>query len=554
MKNKFLLATVCIAVLGIAFVACNDDDDNDNGSYFSNKIVGTWTLDIEYTPESSFYTDYTDRYDVMNLYKIYSHIQFLKDGTCIKVTQVNPYIRDVQPNNNREVIFGKYKISNKTLTFIDDNVESDAELDIVGSKMYIAYVQDDKRVEFIYTRVDDSEMDEYYMKENMDYLETYKVDIEKYRLDDNYFDRYKVDMSKYEVDLANNKVNLKTNIPKFSCPDNRHPHAIDMGAAGKWACCNVGADNPALSGGYYAWGETEEKPSYEKSNYIHYKTVADAVAGNVNIGKDIAGSRYDVAYMKWGGDWIMPSISRIDALLKNCTTKWTEFKMYDTDNTDNCYRINGNIYRLDNIDDELYYFVIGDKLYRLDEFFHFNSSYYINGEVVEHGISNRYLINGHYYEISTGMAQRLYIIDNKAYEISDIDNIYVKGNELYFVPDATTVKGISGLPATLLYKSKYSLENKRIDKCFVRLVNLKINNVSGVILTSKDTKKSIFLPNTGGMWSNQIEVAGYGLFAKYWISSYYDKDAAYTLGLHNPDVALLNGMVSEGYPVRPVKR
>ena len=34
------------------------------------------------------------------------------------------------------------------------------------------------------------------------------------------------------------------------CPDANHPHAIDMGAAGKWACCNVGASSPTDYGGY----------------------------------------------------------------------------------------------------------------------------------------------------------------------------------------------------------------------------------------------------------------------------------------------------------------
>ena len=35
---------------------------------------------------------------------------------------------------------------------------------------------------------------------------------------------------------ANNKA--------FSCPNNKHPHMIDLGlpSGTKWACCNVGAD------------------------------------------------------------------------------------------------------------------------------------------------------------------------------------------------------------------------------------------------------------------------------------------------------------------------
>ena len=53
------------------------------------------------------------------------------------------------------------------------------------------------------------------------------------------------------------------------CPDDRHPHAIDLGlpSGTKWACCNVGADNPEGYGGYYAWGETEEKEAYNEVSY-----------------------------------------------------------------------------------------------------------------------------------------------------------------------------------------------------------------------------------------------------------------------------------------------
>ena len=37
--------------------------------------------------------------------------------------------------------------------------------------------------------------------------------------------------------------------------------AIDLGlpSGTKWATCNVGANKPEEYGGYYAWGETEEK-------------------------------------------------------------------------------------------------------------------------------------------------------------------------------------------------------------------------------------------------------------------------------------------------------
>ena len=60
-------------------------------------------------------------------------------------------------------------------------------------------------------------------------------------------------------------------IIKPTCPDTHHPHEIDLGlpSGTKWACSNVGANKPEEYGGYYAWGETEEKSYYDWSTYIH---------------------------------------------------------------------------------------------------------------------------------------------------------------------------------------------------------------------------------------------------------------------------------------------
>ena len=106
-----------------------------------------------------------------------------------------------------------------------------------------------------------------------------------------------------------------------SCPDDNHPHAIDLGlpSGTKWACCNVGADKPEAYGGYYAWGETEEKSTYDWSTYIH----CDGSAGTCHdLGSDIAGTQYDVAHVKWGGSWMIPSLDQITELVNNCTYTW----------------------------------------------------------------------------------------------------------------------------------------------------------------------------------------------------------------------------------------
>ncbi len=42
-----------------------------------------------------------------------------------------------------------------------------------------------------------------------------------------------------------------------------------------------------------------------------------------DLGSDIAGTVYDVAHVKWGGSWVMPTKEQLDELLTNCTSEWT---------------------------------------------------------------------------------------------------------------------------------------------------------------------------------------------------------------------------------------
>ena len=88
---------------------------------------------------------------------------------------------------------------------------------------------------------------------------------------------------------------------------------VDLGLSVKWATCNVGADIPEGNGDYYAWGETETTASYEKGNYETWEKEID----------DIGGTSRDVAHVKWGGTWRLPTRAECDELRKNCTWTWT---------------------------------------------------------------------------------------------------------------------------------------------------------------------------------------------------------------------------------------
>ena len=119
--------------------------------------------------------------------------------------------------------------------------------------------------------------------------------------------------------------------------------AIDLGLPSglKWASCNVGATAPEEFGGYYAWGETEEKEDYSwtykycNGSYDSMtKYCTDSYDGTID-NKTTLEPEDDVAHVQWGGSWRMPTKAEQDELRNNCTWNWT------TLNGVNGYRITG---------------------------------------------------------------------------------------------------------------------------------------------------------------------------------------------------------------------
>lgn len=129
-----------------------------------------------------------------------------------------------------------------------------------------------------------------------------------------------------------------------SCPDNKHPHMIDLGlpSGTKWACCNVGASKPEAYGSYYAWGETEEKNEYREDNYHGGSFVDVAIfnslqrreakerAENERALKEAEAKKQGkpTPSRKAGNeivqiDWEMPTRDQIKELLDKCKYEWT---------------------------------------------------------------------------------------------------------------------------------------------------------------------------------------------------------------------------------------
>ncbi|MBE6291988.1 MAG: DUF1566 domain-containing protein [Bacteroidales bacterium] len=106
--------------------------------------------------------------------------------------------------------------------------------------------------------------------------------------------------------------------------------AIDLGLSVKWASWNVGATAPEEYGDYFAWGETEVKDDYSEDTYLYYQNGV-----YVDLGADISGTEYDVAHVKWGDKWRMPTLDEILELCYNCSWNWT------TQNGVNGYKVTG---------------------------------------------------------------------------------------------------------------------------------------------------------------------------------------------------------------------
>ncbi|MCR5151995.1 MAG: hypothetical protein K6A98_02435, partial [Prevotella sp.] len=93
---------------------------------------------------------------------------------------------------------------------------------------------------------------------------------------------------------------------------------VDLGLESGTLWCNVNVDAswPEEYGGYYAWGEIQQKPFYYNSNYSHSSQL-------LGYDGDIATTAYDVAYSKMGTSWCMPTRDQMRELINNCTWKWT---------------------------------------------------------------------------------------------------------------------------------------------------------------------------------------------------------------------------------------
>ena len=106
---------------------------------------------------------------------------------------------------------------------------------------------------------------------------------------------------------------------------------VDLGLSVKWATCNLGANSPEEYGDYYAWGETETKEKYDWSTYKwcegDFGTLTKYCVNNPReLGKvdnkTLLEPSDEVAHIKLGGSWRMPTHEEQEELIHNCEGEW----------------------------------------------------------------------------------------------------------------------------------------------------------------------------------------------------------------------------------------
>ena len=127
-------------------------------------------------------------------------------------------------------------------------------------------------------------------------------------------------------------------------PINAQHVYVDLGLSVKWATCNIGATQPWERGEFFSWGETENKrinnwDTYKYSEGAHaltkYCSNPDYAWHGLVDSVSVLDPEDDVAHIKWGGTWRIPTKAQIDELLENCDWTWT------TLNEVNGYRVTG---------------------------------------------------------------------------------------------------------------------------------------------------------------------------------------------------------------------
>lgn len=105
---------------------------------------------------------------------------------------------------------------------------------------------------------------------------------------------------------------------------------VDLGLSIKWAGWNVGASKPEEYGGLYGWGDPTGNAQWQcwdpmDASYKE-KSLCYSYYGGINPPSSICGTQYDIAHVKWGDEWRMPTDKELQELINVCNWKIITYK------------------------------------------------------------------------------------------------------------------------------------------------------------------------------------------------------------------------------------
>lgn len=98
------------------------------------------------------------------------------------------------------------------------------------------------------------------------------------------------------------------------------PYYIDLGTAGKWGYCNVGAFLPEEAGRYFAWGDVAGQ-TWNGSNWSGGGFYSIPGVGD----PEVLPLKFDAANAYWGSGWRMPTKDEFITLINTTATTKADF-------------------------------------------------------------------------------------------------------------------------------------------------------------------------------------------------------------------------------------
>ena len=297
-KIKYLASTLLLVVMGFMFVTCSESDEENDG--VTNKLKSyMWEYrevsDLKDHNNGVYYETTSDRF------------YFMDNNICYHLTVVtdhDSYFGDSQDSYLYEYT---YSVSGSTVKVFDKDMNK-IRYTLKYRGNYL--ISDDDCI--------------------------YEPSVEMTQSQKDYIRRKAQEMHEEEENEPSQGGNNGNNEP--SQGGNNGPSSgyinghewVDLGLSVKWATCNVGASKPEDYGDYYAWGETTTKSDYDWDTYKWCKGTSktmtkyctDSEYGTVDNRTTLTSSD-DVATVKWGSKWRIPTEEEIKELNEDCAWGWT---------------------------------------------------------------------------------------------------------------------------------------------------------------------------------------------------------------------------------------